>query len=314
MQRVIAQTYVDHHGFQVYTESSYPKGLDAAHAARIGRYLGHPPLATSHLAAYDGQQVTYWYIDTATKVKQTVTCSALDLISRLIPHTRSVPKRMQLVRYAGLYGHSIKRQCAELGHTALEALQTQLPLFARRFAESPNCCERRAACPTPSGAADASASDASHLVVPCLPRRGDGQGQASFGFDPRACPRCVGSCNSLKSSNLRFAEPKRGHVWMRRWRRCASAQPTETHRAIKALREAFADLHQRPLDRHHQLGLGLPTSLEPDQAGPVSCSLGGPSRGVFTLSCFGFRKSGMAFPHRYCHRSCQSHTLSRHIR
>jgi len=30
LERVIAQTYVDHHGFQVYTESFYPKGLDAA--------------------------------------------------------------------------------------------------------------------------------------------------------------------------------------------------------------------------------------------------------------------------------------------
>jgi hypothetical protein len=54
LQRVIAQTYVDHQGFQVHTDTLrvYPKGLDAAHAARIGRYLGHPPLATSHLTAY----------------------------------------------------------------------------------------------------------------------------------------------------------------------------------------------------------------------------------------------------------------------
>ncbi len=44
-------------------------------------------------------------------------------------------------------------------------------------------------------------------------------------------------------------ELKRGHAWMRRW--------LETHRAIKALREACADLHQRPLDRHQQLGLGF---------------------------------------------------------
>jgi len=44
-------------------------------------------------------------------------------------------------------------------------------------------------------------------------------------------------------------EPKRGHVWMRRW--------LETHRAIKALREAFADLRQHPLDHYQQLGLGF---------------------------------------------------------
>ncbi len=40
LQRVIAQTYVDHHGFQIYTESFYARGLEAAHTARIGRYRG----------------------------------------------------------------------------------------------------------------------------------------------------------------------------------------------------------------------------------------------------------------------------------
>jgi hypothetical protein len=57
LQRVIAQTYTDHHGFQVQTDTLcvYSRGLEAVHAARIGRYLGHPPLVTSHLSAYDGQ-------------------------------------------------------------------------------------------------------------------------------------------------------------------------------------------------------------------------------------------------------------------
>ena len=31
----------------------------------------------------------------------------------------------------------------------------------------------------------------------------------------------------------------------------------ETHRAIKALRQVFADLRQRPLDHYQQLGLGF---------------------------------------------------------
>jgi hypothetical protein len=56
-------------------------------------------------------------------------------------------------------------------------------------------------------------------------------------------------CSSLKSSNLRFAEPKRGHVWMRRW--------LETHRALKALREAFAQRHTHPLDHYQQMGFGF---------------------------------------------------------
>ncbi len=122
---------------------------------------------------------------------------------------------MQLVRYASLYAHSIKRRCAELAHNALEAIQTQLPLFAleplRKVLPNPKWRERI---------------------------------KASFGYDPLACPRC-GQIMQL----VEIWEPKRGHVWMRRW--------LETHRAINALRQAFADLHQRSLDRYHQLGLGL---------------------------------------------------------
>jgi hypothetical protein len=60
-----------------------------------------PPIATSHIVSYEGQQVTYWYIDSNTKQRVTITCSALDFISRLVPHIP--PKGMQIVRYAGYH-------------------------------------------------------------------------------------------------------------------------------------------------------------------------------------------------------------------
>jgi len=49
LQHAITQGDHDHRGFQAYTESFYPKGLEAV--KYIGRYLGHSPLATSHLTA-----------------------------------------------------------------------------------------------------------------------------------------------------------------------------------------------------------------------------------------------------------------------
>ena len=61
-------------------------------------------------------------------MKQTVTCSALDFISRLVVHIP--PKGMQMVRYAGLYARNIRQKCAALAQTALEALRTRIPLFA----------------------------------------------------------------------------------------------------------------------------------------------------------------------------------------
>jgi hypothetical protein len=65
----------------VHTESFYPKGIEADRY--IGRYLGHPPLATSHLTDYDGKTVTFWYKDTQTSEKIVVRCPALDFISYL---------------------------------------------------------------------------------------------------------------------------------------------------------------------------------------------------------------------------------------
>jgi len=58
LQQLIDKTFKDPHGFVIHTESFYPKDIEAARY--IGRYLGHPPLATSHLIAYDGQMVTFW--------------------------------------------------------------------------------------------------------------------------------------------------------------------------------------------------------------------------------------------------------------
>jgi hypothetical protein len=125
LRKAVDQGYRDHRGYQVKTDSFYPKGLDAA--KYIGRYLGHPPLATSHITNYDGQLVTYWYVDSNTHQRVTVTCSALDFISRMVPHIP--PKGMQTIRYAGLYARNVKRRIAPTVHAALEILRLQPSLF-----------------------------------------------------------------------------------------------------------------------------------------------------------------------------------------
>lgn len=179
LRQAIEQGYRDHRGFQVHTDSFYPKGLDAARY--IGRYLGHPPLATSHITHYDGWHVTYWYIDTYSKQRVTVTCSALDFISRLIPHLP--PKGMQMVRYAGLYAHRVKRKIADVVSAALEALCLQIALFDL----------------------DSLANSFQHLTW-------RERINASFGYDPLKCPLC-GEIMVL----VEIWEPKRGHIWMKRW-------------------------------------------------------------------------------------------------
>ena len=175
----VAQGYRDHGGYQVHTESFYPKGLDAA--KYIGRYLGHPPLATSHIIGYDGQMATYWYIDTDTRQRVTITCSALDFISRLVPHIP--PKGLQVVRYAGLYARCVKRKLAEIARPALEALRLQVPLF-----------------------------DLAALPITFQHLKWRERIKKSFGYDPLECPRCG---RTLELAEI--WEPKRGHIWMKRW-------------------------------------------------------------------------------------------------
>lgn len=179
LQQVIDKTFKDHHGFVVHTESFYPKGIEAARY--IGRYLGHPPLATSHLIAYDGQMVTFWYIDTETGMRKDVRCSGIDFISLMIPHIP--PKGMQMVRYAGLYAHCVKHKIATVANTALEALRAQIPLFVL-----------------------------DPLLKVVIPLKWRERIKASFGYDPLSCPRC-GRIMELAE----IWEPKRGHIWMKQW-------------------------------------------------------------------------------------------------
>jgi hypothetical protein len=58
--------------------------------------------------------------------------------------------------------------------------------------------------------------------------------EASFGYDPLECPRC-GCIMQLAE----IWEPKRGHIWMKRW--------INTHRMRKAFRQAL----ERIRTEHH---------------------------------------------------------------
>jgi len=179
LDQVITKTFKDYHGFVVHTESFYPKGIDAARY--IGRYLGHPPLATSHLIDYDGKIVTFWYKDTQTSEKIVVKCSALDFISKMVPHIP--PKGLQMVRYAGLYARCIKRRLAVIANAALEVIRAQIPLF-----------------------------DLDPLLRLIAPPKWRDRIIASFGYDPLSCPNC-GCIMELAE----IWEPKRGFVWMKQW-------------------------------------------------------------------------------------------------
>ncbi len=70
-------------------------------ARKIGRYVKHPPIAESRITGYDGELVTFWYEDTKTKQKTTVTMDKFEFVHRLLGHVPE--KNFKIVRYIGLY-------------------------------------------------------------------------------------------------------------------------------------------------------------------------------------------------------------------
>ena len=132
-----------------------------------------------------------------------------------------------MVRYAGPYARCVKRRCLEIANAALEALRSQIHLFALDpFLKS---------------------------VAPLKWRE---RIQASFGYDPLACPRWAdnGTC--------RNREPKRGFVWMKRWLETYRMRKTASlsWRTVQgdAMKEASPVKHSRrpkSLPKYQQLPL-----------------------------------------------------------
>ena len=91
-------------GFYVNGES---KMTSARYAARyIGRYMARPALAEHKITRYDGEMVTFWYIDHKTNRKVFKTLKAKEFIKLLIDH---IPhKGFKMVRHYGLYGRRCK--------------------------------------------------------------------------------------------------------------------------------------------------------------------------------------------------------------
>ena len=72
----------------------------------IGRYLGHPVIATSRIDSYDGDFVTFHYNRHEDEKLITETVPVLDFISMLTQHIPE--KHFKMIRYYGLYARHRK--------------------------------------------------------------------------------------------------------------------------------------------------------------------------------------------------------------
>ena len=64
-------------GFVINGEHRFEKGEGWNMARYIGRYVKHPPIAESRIMVFDGKKVTFWYKDSETKQRKTVTMEKL---------------------------------------------------------------------------------------------------------------------------------------------------------------------------------------------------------------------------------------------
>lgn len=100
-------SFIDRHfkkypnGFVVYGKRRFEKREGWNMARYIGRYVKHPPIAESRITGYDGKHVTFWYKDTRTGQKNTVTLDKFEFVHKLLSHVPE--KNFKMVRYCGIY-------------------------------------------------------------------------------------------------------------------------------------------------------------------------------------------------------------------
>ena len=99
-KKVKATSYRNHKdGYYVFAK---PQNCDPQIINKyIGRYLGRPPIATSRIDNYDGQNVTFHYNRHEDDVYVEETIPVMEFIGRLIQHIPE--KHFKMIRYGGLY-------------------------------------------------------------------------------------------------------------------------------------------------------------------------------------------------------------------
>ena len=77
-----------------------------ANVEYLGKYLKRPPLGETRIKHYDGNTVTFEYLDHYTNIKETLTLPVLDFIERLICHIPD--KHFRNIRYYGFLANRLR--------------------------------------------------------------------------------------------------------------------------------------------------------------------------------------------------------------
>lgn len=124
---------------------SKPSTDHTLNVGHLSRYLKRPPIAESKLKHYDGQAVTFNYLDHTTKTRRNFKLTAHDFIARFIQHIPDIGFRM--IRYYGFLAHRVRGKLLPLVHQLVgqENPQTTAPptyaeLIQKDFGFNPLSC------------------------------------------------------------------------------------------------------------------------------------------------------------------------------
>jgi Putative transposase/Transposase zinc-binding domain len=113
--------------------------------AYLGRYIKRPPIAASKLKHYDGNDVTFRYLDHTSSSWRNLSLSVEDFIARFIQHIPDTGFRM--IRYYGILSHRLRGKLLPLAHALLEQGQSPPPdplsfdqLIEKDFGFNPLTC------------------------------------------------------------------------------------------------------------------------------------------------------------------------------
>lgn len=112
----------------------------------LGRYIKRPAIAESKLRHYDGNEVTFNYLDHKTKTYRNFKLSAEQFIGRFIQHIPDIGFRM--IRYYGFLAHRVRGKLLPLVYKLLgeSNIRTLLPpptyaeLIQKNFGFNPFSC------------------------------------------------------------------------------------------------------------------------------------------------------------------------------
>ena len=88
-----------------------------ANVEYLGKYLKRPPLGETRIKHYDGNTVTFEYLDHYTNIKETMTLPVLDFIERLICHIPD--KNFRNIRYYGFLANRLRGKLLPLVYNLL---------------------------------------------------------------------------------------------------------------------------------------------------------------------------------------------------